>query len=516
MPEVSKIERKNVIYDIKDATARTLIQEKYKKPDEGIPLVDLNKDLQNFVTRTEKFINDSDSTKIPSKTSDLVNDSGFVAASNLKTINGVSIIGSGNIDIETGIDEEGDPVFAESPAADITDNDINTWNAKQDSLTFDETPKNNSSNPVTSGGIKSYIDIKETNIYSTIDTVESDLTAAIYYKQDNISDLQSIREGAAAGATALQPANVESNIYENQTTLVTGGAIYDALQNAVNTARDNVVYVTQQYWADHYKLEDVFAQDNTHYILTENLSYTNNSSHVVDGKNVPYVQHFGKNCVFSARKNCRLGGCTIHFNDTYIDAGLQYIFSSETANNTNIRGTFANGRILVEWFGAKGGRGVLREVEGYENPTYKNKDTYTQADRNSKAFRHALAAAGNSVVYAQASMYLLSSTVTLATTNTDNEINPLVSVPKESNASPINFTKLYVEGDLVAFDNFIGVQSVSYAGNATVDIKEPSVIKISRPNAQVIIKGAVVVPECAQDREIEIITSDLSSTYNED
>ena len=38
-------------------------------------------------------------TTIPSKTSQLTNDSGFVASSGLKTINGQSIVGSGNIEI---------------------------------------------------------------------------------------------------------------------------------------------------------------------------------------------------------------------------------------------------------------------------------------------------------------------------------------------------------------------------------------------------------------------------------
>ena len=54
--------------------------------------------------------------------------------------------------------------------------------AKQDTLTFDNAPTANSNNPVKSGGVKTAIDAK----------------------QDTISDLSTIRSGAAAGATAYQ------------------------------------------------------------------------------------------------------------------------------------------------------------------------------------------------------------------------------------------------------------------------------------------------------------------------
>ena len=43
------------------------------------------------------------STQIPSKTSDLTNDSGFTTASSFKTVNGQSIVGSGNIAIGSGL-----------------------------------------------------------------------------------------------------------------------------------------------------------------------------------------------------------------------------------------------------------------------------------------------------------------------------------------------------------------------------------------------------------------------------
>lgn len=42
----------------------------------------------------------------------------------------------------------------------VTDAEKAAWNAKQDALSFDTTPTANSSNPVTSGGVKTALDAK--------------------------------------------------------------------------------------------------------------------------------------------------------------------------------------------------------------------------------------------------------------------------------------------------------------------------------------------------------------------
>ena len=54
--------------------------------------------------------------------------------------------------------EESDPIFTASPAHGITSSDITNWNSKQNALTFDSTPTAGSNNPVTSAGIKAYVD----------------------------------------------------------------------------------------------------------------------------------------------------------------------------------------------------------------------------------------------------------------------------------------------------------------------------------------------------------------------
>ena len=130
------------------------------------------------------------STTIPTKTSDLTNDSGFT--SNAGTITGITMNGtskgtSGVVDLGTVITAHQD-ISGKANTSDLADvatsgdyDDLsnkptipdtsgfattaamNTALAgKQDTLTFDTTPTANSTNPVTSGGIKTYVDGKAT------------------------------------------------------------------------------------------------------------------------------------------------------------------------------------------------------------------------------------------------------------------------------------------------------------------------------------------------------------------
>ena len=73
--------------------------------------------------------------------------------------------------------------------------------SKQDALTFDSTPTSGSTNPVESGGVYTALQGKQNSgDYAT----NSDLNSGLAAKQDTISDLATIRSGAALGATALQ------------------------------------------------------------------------------------------------------------------------------------------------------------------------------------------------------------------------------------------------------------------------------------------------------------------------
>ena len=82
----------------------------------------------------------------------------------------------------------------------------------QAKLTFDNAPTEDSKNPVESGGVYS----------------------ALAGKQDAISDLSTIRSGAAAGATAVQPATLETALAGKQDAL--SSEQLDAVNSGVTSA----------------------------------------------------------------------------------------------------------------------------------------------------------------------------------------------------------------------------------------------------------------------------------------
>ena len=107
----------------------------------------------------------------PTKTSDLQNDSGFITSSDIPvaSVNGktgvvslsatdVGAMASGDdislLNNDAGyLTTETDPVFSASAASGITAEDITAWNGKQNALTFDDDPTEDSDNPVKSGGV---------------------------------------------------------------------------------------------------------------------------------------------------------------------------------------------------------------------------------------------------------------------------------------------------------------------------------------------------------------------------
>ena len=103
---------------------------------------------------------------LPTKVSDLTNDSGFT--SNAGTITGITMNGaskgtSGVVDLGTVITAHQD-ISGKANASDVyTKTQADTLLAgKQNTLTFDSTPTASSTNPVTSGGVKTYVDGKAT------------------------------------------------------------------------------------------------------------------------------------------------------------------------------------------------------------------------------------------------------------------------------------------------------------------------------------------------------------------
>lgn len=116
----------------------------------------------------------------------------LVSGTNIKTINNESILGSGNIVIQGG-------------GGDVTDVEVNGVSVvNQDGVAEVTVPTKVSDLTNDSGFITG---IAWGQITGTLSN-QTDLNTALSGKQDTISDLSTIRDGAAAGATAVQPAAI--------------------------------------------------------------------------------------------------------------------------------------------------------------------------------------------------------------------------------------------------------------------------------------------------------------------
>lgn len=348
----------------------------------------------------------------------------------------------------------------------VTDAEKTAWNNKQDALTFDEVPTEDSANPVKSG------------------------------------------------------------------------AVYAALEGKAPKPK-NTVYVDQGYWNSHKASGTVFSADDTHYILAHDFY---NVVEPLSGPSAVPVQVFGKRCVLSAQNGCRFGRVKIQFTDTYIAVGQQQIFkqieyehpsSYDTTSSfivedgTRIAGTFANGRILVEWWGAVGGRGVKGE-----DGTFENAATERQALHNAIAFNLALMCAGQSEVYAPAPMYMIGASIMDATIpmlrddiahNSDGQFDPDIFDNDKINSTITSYTKLYVEGDLVASNEFVGAKRRCPSDDTingiegvpiTAETEIPAVVYIGGCLPRCFIKGAIVVPYSAQDKTIVVLSSNEALPAN--
>lgn len=105
------------------------------------------------------------------------------------------------------ITTETDPVFSASPAAQISTTDMAYWDGKQDPLTFDSVPTQNSTNPVTSGGL-----------YTVITQNEYTAAAALNELNDRVSDLEEV-----------QVPEVDEYPTENSNNAVSSGGVYEII-----------------------------------------------------------------------------------------------------------------------------------------------------------------------------------------------------------------------------------------------------------------------------------------------
>ena len=143
------------------------------------------------VATTGSYADLTNTPSIPTATSDLTNDSGFITSAEAPvqdvTVNGTSVLSNGvaAVTVPTSTsdltNDSGFITISDVPAQVQSD-----WN------------ESDSSDP-------SYIENKpDLSVYAT----DAELTAGLATKQDTISDLATIRSGAADGATAVQPSDL--------------------------------------------------------------------------------------------------------------------------------------------------------------------------------------------------------------------------------------------------------------------------------------------------------------------
>jgi hypothetical protein len=155
---------------------------------------------------------------------------------------------------------ESDPIFSASAAANIKASDITNWNSKTSNTGTITEIKMNGSTKGTSG----VVDL------GTIITEHQDISG----KQDIISDLETIRSGAALGATALQSIPSEyvtleavRQMIKEATNRIDGGVINTENIPTVNTigeiTENNDILINEEMLsAGTYTLKYLDSNDN--------------------------------------------------------------------------------------------------------------------------------------------------------------------------------------------------------------------------------------------------------------
>lgn len=115
----------------------------------------------------------------------------LTSGTNIKTVNGYSLLGSGNIEISGGQASE----YTAGSNIDITDHVISTKNV----------PTNTEMTTAITAAISGHASDSSLHVTGAEKVVWNS-------KQDAIDDLASIRSGASAGATAVQPATLTAHI----------------------------------------------------------------------------------------------------------------------------------------------------------------------------------------------------------------------------------------------------------------------------------------------------------------
>ena len=175
--------------------------------------------------------------------SNLVNSSGiydYVTEIELVAAAALNDLNDRMIDVETSVNNmaETDPVFMSSPASAITVSQISAWDAKQDAITFDSIPMENSDNLVKSGALYTVIVDNEEVTSAAL----NDLNDRLIETDTNISALYSVISNISSYFV------FDSIPTENSDNLIKSGTLYTVItQNeyvaatAINDLNDRVM-----------------------------------------------------------------------------------------------------------------------------------------------------------------------------------------------------------------------------------------------------------------------------------
>lgn len=86
-------------YDLKDETSRELLATKYTKPTGGIPKTDLASDVQTSLGKADTALQTVPVTSVNGQTGAVTVQPTLVSGTNIKTVNGNSLLGSGDVAI---------------------------------------------------------------------------------------------------------------------------------------------------------------------------------------------------------------------------------------------------------------------------------------------------------------------------------------------------------------------------------------------------------------------------------
>ena len=156
---------------------------------------------------------------VPTKTSDLTNDSGYTTNTGTITsvkMNGSTVSSSGEADLGTVLTSESDPVFGASAAAGITSSDITNWNGKTSNTGTVTEVK--TSGAITGGTI------------TTSGTITHSTSAGYKHIPSGGSSGQYLKYSSSGTAIWASPATSISSTSTN-TTVPSSKAVYNAIED---------------------------------------------------------------------------------------------------------------------------------------------------------------------------------------------------------------------------------------------------------------------------------------------